>query len=51
MWMGLYICPVCRELYTNEMLDNDLCPDCGEKVQEFTYDLWSLEEKRIVEVI
>lgn len=51
MFMGLYICLKCRELYTNEMLDNDLCPDCGEKVKEFTYDLWNQEEKRLEGVI
>lgn len=51
MWMGLYICPVCNELYTDEMLNCDLCPDCGEEVKEFTYDLYAEEEKRIVEVI
>lgn len=43
MWMGLYICPVCNELYTDEMLNCDLCPDCGEEVKEFTEDLYHLQ--------
>jgi hypothetical protein len=51
MWMGLYICQDCHELYTNDMVCGDSCPECGGNLSEFTYDLWSKEEKRMAGVI